>query len=146
MLPLLLLLAQVGQPDQVRSAPPEFAADIRRLSASPVEAMLRIDPARARTLFEDIPMPDPADGPCQQAWAQDEHLHLLERLIGAMYSPVQVAPLARMITQAKLCRIDGGLLLPEGACLRQAGAHFESRGGARESYRQLPRISGALVV
>jgi hypothetical protein len=98
--------------------------DACTLQCRAVEAMLALDPRKAREMFEQIPSPAIPRLSCEDALVYDvsafyatlgdvaqqgfspkevalqEPLHLLERYVPALTSPVQAGPIATMLTGA----------------------------------------------
>ena len=98
--------------------------DACTLQCRAVEAMLALDPKEAREMFEQIPAPSVPRLSCEDALAYDvsafyatlgdvaqqafspkevalqEPLHLLERYVPDLTSPVQAGPIASMLTGA----------------------------------------------
>ncbi|MBZ5607215.1 MAG: hypothetical protein LAP38_03085 [Acidobacteriia bacterium] len=106
----------------------ELKLDALSLQSRAVEDMLRIDPAKARKMFLEIPPPLLAPLTCddalvydlsdfyfalgavvngafnQQERGKDEHLNFLLDYVGQVSSPAQVAPLAQAIQNAGLSK------------------------------------------
>jgi hypothetical protein len=100
------------------------------LQTRAVEAMLELDPQRARWLFEDIPPPQVAALTCQETGAPNlsayyqtagnvfarsfsaeqrdklEHLQFLKRVVGKMQSPADVTPAMKLILTQTLSAVE----------------------------------------
>ncbi len=126
------------------------------LQTRAVQAMLALDPQRARAMFEDIPTPQVPALKCTETGAPDlssyyqtaadvlargfsaeqrgklRHLQFLKRLIGLMQSPAHVTPAVKLIFTAQVTPEERQELVADFA-------------GALDVINGTPRVYGAVT-